>query len=966
VRTSLRKGKVVFSSPNHGVSLVRDFTSGRLIRLGKYGNSQRRKINSLISYMNSSFNRGNKNYNAYHPFPNEKRLPPVPPMRVGPEDMSTEDKPIPIECEGLVLASQQGYWVLKIDPLYSPNSKISWLGNNPGHECIKLLIGSVTRFNDAGCISGLPARWAFQERMRKFTMPTTYSTNNLLPYRTSVVYKNPEYLGVDSVSFAHYGYSIPMEPYRNDVYSMAFPGGVYGALSYKWFSHNFLLMVDNNEEFSIYDTIGWDAFKSSSGYFSGTVSSNIEYGCARIRGLHPPEECATPVIRSGNIRQRALDTINAARMCDYNIQAVLDIDTDQVVALAYATEMATYSHFSHTGFFGSTLEERAEAGGLTWSALGEVLALIDDPGLVDPDDNLDAVVDEIIEAWETSPIHWDSLMSQTYFRFSCAAVKNLDTNKWYACGLLRALSTDERLYNDAVVTLAVPPPMAGGVYEEDIWQGEWIAEAQYSSCRGFCTVPVENPKVVNLSRRIWKGYIVFLNWLYASVQDNFEYPSDSGILEGGITAPTNSIEYADALEEYQLHYYNGSRIRDHSETVNFYYQYSGTLNRDIYVELAPLTNSASDTPDFNVNTVPEANRTDNTGNCTLHVGSCVVDNSQRGRFHGLHCNPYQTITVAGIFHSNSGYTVIVYSMPETLYNDYLTWEYVYSDGGLQYTGDMYQRYYKVKQSLWCAVVLNNTLIARWELKGQQEEETELYFWPEENIFVQIDPPQQDFIVNFNGIIEKDSVNVECLINDTVVVFTDAGDGTLTEQQYQIEGEQYLLASSTIDYDAGVINYTFGSLFPEIGSNVITKAHVSEFSDTLLPFEATTEIICESFWPGYNPPLSESYSYFPVSFNTSGVFPAAISGTITEDGHYVVISLSLYDVTSGVPPERYTSGGYAPSRYINTITFRHNADPPQVLVYDLTQKDEETSLIPKLVNLPFYLTKEKLTETVVLN
>src|SRR3954451_4630589 len=95
------------------------------------------------------------------------------------------------------------------------------------------------------------------------------------------------------------------------------------------------------------------------------------------------------------------------------------------VAQARAEVMAATDIFSHTEPDGTKAADRVAAAGLTWSAIGEIIAW--NNYLTEPLSASQAVM-----LWTMSPGHYDIMMSTTYSRFGIGAADSASGKHYYA------------------------------------------------------------------------------------------------------------------------------------------------------------------------------------------------------------------------------------------------------------------------------------------------------------------------------------------------------------------------------------------------------------------------------------------------------------------------------------------------------------------------------------------------------
>lgn len=125
----------------------------------------------------------------------------------------------------------------------------------------------------------------------------------------------------------------------------------------------------------------------------------------------------TPTVReAGAIANRVLTLVNAARSkprrCgNKSHEAAPPLALSAVLtraALKHAQDMASHSHFEHTGTDGSTPAQRVEKVGYLWLTVAENIAA----GA--------RTADEVVEGWLNSPGHCTNLMGPMYTQMGIA------------------------------------------------------------------------------------------------------------------------------------------------------------------------------------------------------------------------------------------------------------------------------------------------------------------------------------------------------------------------------------------------------------------------------------------------------------------------------------------------------------------------------------------------------------------
>lgn len=865
---------------------------------------------------------------------------------------SKVSKPTPEEPDctdlGLIVASSNGFSLIIIGDHYSL-SELKWLGSNPDDSCIEYNVGHVIRFEDNSYINCMPARWSYEDGERKFFMSSKVDQVCLRPFLGSYKYEDFTHMNREYTGIPQYGYTIPIYQSNDKFASVCRLSGVSLTLSYIWFSRDSIALVNLGRDYEdVFDSIGWDALNFGN---TGTPAT------IRYRTIKNDLECPAEIAPSDNIPARSLYLLNSERKCEVgNLPLVTDYSAYEL-ADYYADRMATYEFVDHIDQEdGSTLEQRADTFNLERTELAEVLGSVDDPGLSDPTENKDAVCDLMQD--EFMNFDYDAAVSSLYFRGGISIRQNVTSEKWYGCAILRTLETDSNTYQNQYVYLGQSPDVNDGSLEDNEY---YQVIAKGNSYRAFYTAPLDKLYVSCLTRQWWDGYSIILGeYLSTRFKDNYSHALySSSAIEGGSTTPipvgSKVIDWPFVLLT------NGGWIRAESGSKEWYFQYDGNTNNSIKVvcDIIPQTvGDASNQPQeytHRTSACLEYEETEPTitgnqgGNTSLYLGALVVDTAQRIYNSGDNPNPYQTLNVASVFHTVSGYKAITYTVIKTLANEYWKW-----DAG---SNRVYERYYWLKIELWAAIISpTNTLIARWKLGSMPAGTDSSLTYTDETLELVQTVDNKRFIFEYNKPLKAGTVEVYCNIGAYPVKFTDSKNGFLLEDEFQHPDQQYLLLASSINYDSGVVDLEFSNRAPDTGATVFCFSKAGDPAEVLKDFAQYSEIVMYSD--------DEKYQNAYV-VGSCGHAPEAPSLTITEDGNYAVFGVRSANIEIE-RVSRVLSGDPLTGVPRSSINYMYNYEesPYQVAVFDITQVTADK---PKIVMYPTFINDEsESTECLVLN
>ncbi len=888
---------------------------------------------------------------------------------------TSTDEPVVCDEAGLIISMFDGYYLFYLDPNPDdhPDPYYKYLGSNAGHECIKASIGKLEKYPFSGTISGQNARWAFEDNRRIHVNPVVEDVTRSSPMWPPWFgdYNQTYSIGSRAVTVPHYGY------YVDDT------ARIYRALPNFGGCGEFAGFIKWSREHYIY------ACLDSDHYNFDTQGLDVEYfpsNSIRIGAIADTIDCGDTILPTGDNNERLRVLTNIDRICESEADGLID-DTEMItLAEDYAQEMADNDFLSHVSEVdGSTLESRCVDYGIEYVSIAEVLAAV--PGeLIEEDAGCDA----IFAALKASEEHYNALMGNSYVRGAFSIAFNSDTLKWYCCGLIRVTEDDALIETNNRIVLPSAP---------DAWNGDFTGNSgwtlsQIGTCyKAFSTVPTES---IYLSCLSFEKLRASAPTLTVNVRDYMEW----GVVDNtAITGPIEEARVANSstpvITYPERGYSQGGAWKrgvvggDGDPFNEYYIEYDVDGGRDIYLKLRALDYSGSAFDDTQVirtfsrpytdgDTLPDGSTWTGPdeaepeliqslfgGETELFVGTTLIsDSSDSGS--GSHINPFRTIVVSSVFHSNSGYTVITYTRTKTLNNTACEWD---GENGK----DVYERYWRLKQTLWCAVIDNvGAKVVDFELKGTHpppEGETSGHaLWTYGTEQAPPDEPQeQTFIAQTNGDIKRGSVEFYAIVNGHVIYLYDDEEGGLVEAPYQDPNNEFVVSSSSINYTSGVISVSFGSERPDYSSDITFIAYVWPFESLYESIASYHELAQYSQTVRY----SSHDDYIPMAVGMDGVQASFVNATITEDGNYLVVGMRIGRILSSrLNRLSQADGGWFSSlgdpftELYGGRALQFGDHPHQVIIYDMSSIALST---PALVAYPFLIDRlKKGSDTLVLN
>ncbi len=959
-------GKIVVSRKDSGTSLIR--VGGDIHAIPKH-----QKKNTIASYtinepdpVPSNELSGDTPYKTTVACGNRPQAPsisttvdkkkhiPLTASHRAPEAKTTTKPPEePDECidEGLIVATKNGFYLVQIGD-YLQDTTIKFLSADPTDKCVIKNVGRVELIETL-YTSCMPSRWDFFDGVRKFTMASLYHTQPSNPF----VFEQLEYFSgyyQDAVLIPHWGY----HGVSTHMFSSAKLAGCALDVGQVWFTEGAMFTTMYKRDFTLKDVIGFDANDYP------TTKSSV-----RIQQVNVPRSCEVdPTYPSNDVNARLVDKLNHYRYCLQMVDEVEVYEAARLLAEYYAGRMAEDKFVSHldTGPY-PTLGDRAEYFDIDAEEITEVLAKVSDPGLINPIENIDQVCDDLFTEWVSVTLENDKLVNTKYYRVAFG-VAQADDGDWYGCGILLALPGDESPSYDTYTISLPDPPQIDIVVDSTVYINETDSGNTF---RAFSQYPKSTDELSATAARWWDGEVAYFGYIvsfkdygaYGLSSPEFLFDSE-GVLDNEVISSAYLTESKVCTWPKEL-LTNGATIRPKDDTSGpskFFIQYDSNHTRSVYLKVYSAAQSeyeiTPDTPpdgDYRRDTVipgPGEDTEDSgtpVGKVELYVGNTLVDTTHRFG-QGDFTNPFQSISVGSVFHTSSGYTVLLYTINKTIQSTYYTWwtsEYL----------DVREMYYWMKQTLWCAVIdPGGARIARWKVGAMNPEIGEDPEYKKTYKYETPVTPTTDFNIQFNGEIKKGTVKVFMTIEGEAVMFTDDSDGALTEVEDQHSKYTTLLSSSSIDYNTGLVTYSV-SVAPDLNEDVIHEAEVAQFV-MYHGLSTYTEIV------GYLGISGDTVYGQPFkSIEFEGLGCRFGEATITNDGHYVVFSSVPVYFKSG-RGFRFLKDSELLELGVDQPAVTGKGSKPQVVVYDLFSLTAEE---PARVSNPLLLVKDdEYTDVMVLN
>lgn len=926
-------------------------------------------------------------------------------------------------CNGdLIICMVNGYYMFVLNPEYpmAPTPYYVYLGESPSHACISDIIGVVedksSILSSLYCINGRLSRWAYEDGTRVHINPkNTLFIDSRPMWCTWEGDYNQTWTLIQSgfLGLPHYG--VPwadMAKIRGSGATMTGCGEVHSFI--QWGRENYL--IASPKDFTLYDTQGIDQ-----PYYRG---SNV-----RLFQFIPFPDCSSYQVPPGeDYNEIARYVLSFARLCEYQVDPLHDDADLHSFVLNYATRMASYEYVGHIDpETGLDTEERLNDAGISYVAIHETVAAIK----ASSEEFVEAI-EGIVDQWLANEDIRTEITKSDYKRVAFSMYYNNTSGSWYACAIFRKSLEDEKFDTYTDVVFPDAPEFNEGEFVDNPDATILFKENGY---RAISTRPNDDIYASPLAFQIIKWTVLtFAGWVTTSSRDYFEYLVNISdpITEPG-PYPQGSINEGDMFSIWPEVWTYGGSLRRHSNKyssepyIDYYVENDRTTDdRTIKVRLYSLTDSSSDNytvynrdlyssidegpqqyrskttlyvngdklpsgdiyydPLFPVEPEPEELGSLYGGDSELYVGDTFINNaSDTGS--GSHFNPFQTIIVASTFHSNSGYTCVLYTRTKTLRNLTTSWESDEDPVFDEYDHTL-ERYWWMKQTLWCAVVdPTGVKVVNFEVKGIPPPEEGISVghssWDTTRVQATADQMQlTTWVIQTDGDIEVGSVELTIVVGGHTIYISeeeyelgpeeeptpDTPSHVLYEAPFQHPNIEYVLGSYDISYTSGVIEVTF-STAPDPESTLYFKADVWPFNRLYASIASYHEMASYSSGGRINRYLTNTF------IGVGGIQATCPNVSITEDGRYLVIGmrtvklecerelfyrLSAWDRDYHSVNEPPKDGNYVQS----AVQFIYNEVPHQVIIYDMW---DISSSEPSVVGKPMLINSVKAeSQTLVLN
>ncbi len=952
---------------------------------------------------------------------------------------------------GLIITTIVGYFYINTQ---EDSSKIPYglsLGSNPEHSLIVKSVGKVIRItaNPKDKINGRLTRWAFEEGTRvhlhRINQDSLYRLFSYFPSFGDVAVSGP--LGYHRVNMAvnlfipFYGFYWNWRARHQDVTGLscwigfnANPTGcAYQPNWIKW-GKEFYLICEEQKDYQYYAICGVEE-----PFFSNNS--------IRVGRIELEMECNIPTVFSSNFTTMCRYFANIIRNCEEYVHVVVS-DSSAVLSIAedYAYNMALNQFMDPIDpNTGKDIYGRLSDAGVTDSVhVGEILCTVNENEVEDEDGVANIAINT---KWKTNSSDFTKMIDPAAYK--CSFGKSFDYvgKKWYCCGIFRSTEGDESLVdaNDIIFPLATKDVRSHYEAVALYWRLN-PPEQIFSSYSAFSTIPEE---LLNISALCYEVFsaprIPFGAYLLGipdhhkrsltatAVDSSGEYGIIGSIIANyaqhenplfniaaggqGQTATSyrrffehnyGSYGYTEFYIEYHSVRSILLRLYDIDSLVNRGSTFGNwTISSDFNLSDQPTKIlNASGQPSIRTSPLLQENEEEpiltssltREGDTELWIGGVYINNASDSS-SGVHINPFQTISVMSVFHSNSGYTCVLYTRTKTLANDWVYWE-VNQPSGFKNAPPTYgasERYFWLKQSLWCAVVNSGGFVeANFEVKGtlplRAGEEIEEDYTPYREFYIQPDDIQTTISIQMDGIIKEGSVEIWVdsigIENKQLIIKEEETETGFSFYVYY--GDESKFSSASVSLMTGELIVTFSEP-PKKDSKIEFMAEVWSFDSVYAPLNHYSEHVCYSIVQYMYTPLVSKYYYGFASTSTGegsfdvypnlktisydGVMPINPNVSITEDGKYLIIGMNVAwsKITglSGRVPFGLSGNSDHPNWYANltepkppTINYAKES-LTQIIVLDMN------NIVlgePQLIQKPFLFSQleGKLTEIMVLN
>jgi len=705
------------------------------------------------------------------------------------------------EDDGLIVATHDGYVLIKVFENWYSNRTIRWLGNNPKHPCIIRNIGFVRRYLlTTGTPRGVTSRWAFEPRKRLFWLDVSYKDNNNIPSAPTLGLGLPDIMWGLGFSWPAYGGGSDIRwTYNHPSFggTLSIPDVVRFGLS-----EALIFLYDRDYYWAITE---WEG--------SSTVSYTKGFSVANIV---LDEDCENISLTDNSIK-RLLEQTNIIRTCEYG-ESVLNWDSElAIVAKDYATKMATEDFFGHVDPTGKTVVDRVNQANIKYQSVGEILNFNEIVYI--NTDLTNELLDNAFTSWCNSESHFALMIDANFTNvgFGCDYHIIGEEIRWYFVGVFTLpgeQSTSEYSFDRCILNMDDSITHLGSD-KQTIYQN-------MPCLRAFSSAPRTKfrPHCITYRAISWDRW---------------------GL--GRITNSTHTEEYGFNATQFLTgggHYHNIQSTLYVPAVINY-------VSGRKYIEYDPDGRSIYLDIDYN--------------SCSLVVDGITIefsmqDNSTSGEVM------FSGIFVGSIFHSSPEYnynepasfskgeTVITYGISRVTKYEENSWDNPSIDNYMK------EYYYELEMTYWCVLInVNGDVVSKFQLGGIPDiDVTEIeynYDYHEQAA----NGIQENFIFQMDGPIKPFSVEVKYMVEGQNYRVIDDGEGMIIDTSSH-------LATSVIDYNSGSISLTFGSPQPDNNSNVVITALVGIIEDRFEMFVQTGNLAYYEDKEFYQPATFEIKGSFP--------------------------------------------------------------------------------------------------------
>jgi len=780
--------------------------------------------------------------------------------------------------DGLIVASANGFLLIKVYEGWQANRVFRWLGNNPKHPCVLRNIGEVKQLRiQDGIPRGNPALWAFEERKRMFWVASQYQ-QGLVPTASSPMLQLQT---TSRLLLPIYGSHSDIQGSRGHSWRSPI-GGTLALGSAVQFGYNTAILFLQGDSFIDANIYTGDGLLVTDPFISWKAD---DWKGPQIVDIVWEAPCNVEVQASETVlRLHELQT--QLRVCEYGLKGLKWDAELAVVAKDWAEQQIVEGIFGHYDSEGHDVTDRV--GNLEYLIILEIVSKQFQEKDLRPqlDKIIDKTYDDAFNGWVGSEQHLAALIDGniTHMGFGCAFEliiedgMNIGLNCIFvgvgrkteheqenlSRVLLSGWDDDDVLFPKESMTYAhMKSQVAGKPVEKDL--------RDVDKClRGFSSAPRIQQKVSFIAHKTVSNpyYFVPNHPLYNHCQEFPLWVPDT-IVGGGAYSASSDFNFFQK-EDLRVSLRDSG---DHYNPAIYYLEYArDALAHSVYVKLTE-------------------NR------CSLHValGSSTgieVDFSYEFTHAPQGEGRYSGIIVGSIFHTcppktaegtaaSPGEVIISYCKMERM---------AYTRPSVVSPGSVYNQVdsvsvdihkYHVKSTYWAVVVdAQNQIVSQFRLGGFRyiPEDLKNGYWGYMTEEIAADGLQESFHFQFNGPLQLGTVQVKYIAGGENYTVYDEGEATFPTAGNTI-------ATSTIDYNTGEVSITFGTPSPDNLSVVSVRALVFDFAGRYEELEMHTELT--ETYPTADDPDQGLPSYHVGMTLLKGHWGFYPSLTLTQDGQYIV-------------------------------------------------------------------------------